>query len=83
MFFDCSKRKIGDIDQFAVAIGGLMYHGIQIDPAELDLYPDQGEQLLVIECFCEYAEMDELLKVLTFKSKASEEKVLPNVHILA
>lgn len=83
MFLDCSKKRIGNINEFAVAIGGLIYHGIPIDPEELDLRPAQGEQLLAIECFCEYADQDELLKVLTFRSKINEEKVLPNVLMLA
>lgn len=83
MFYDCTHRKIGDTHEFAVAIGGLLYHGSQLDPEEVELTPQKGEQLLVIECYCEFAREDNLLKVLTFTSKENEEKVLPNVYIIS
>ena len=81
MFLDCTKRPIGEDDEFAVAIDGIIYHGLQILPEELDIRPRKNEDILAIECMSEHADPEEMLKVLTFRSKKTEQKVLPNVLI--
>ena len=81
MFLDCTKRKISPDDEFAVSIGDLIYHGIVIEPLELALEPEKGEDLLVIECLCEYAGIDDFLLNLVYRSKKGEKKILPNVLI--
>ncbi len=82
MFLDCTSRPIGEGDEFAVAIGGTIYHGLQIMPEDIDMRYRKDEDALVIECFNRNAKQkDVLLKNLTFRSKKTEKKVLPNVLI--
>ena len=83
MFYDCTKRPIGDSEEFAVAIDNIICHGLAMDPVNYELKPKKDEELLVIETFNLFAEPGTApLSEQIFRCKKGEEKILQNVLIL-
>lgn len=83
MFYDSTKRPIGDSKEFAVAIDNIICHGLAMDPVNYDIKPEKDEELLVIETFNLFAEPGtDPLSEQVFRCKKGEEKILSNVLIL-